>query len=157
MTGYAKFHDNAWYVAAGCQRRRRSGRSGLDITLVDGGIGDDDGVANGAIVDPGGVVVLTDNDAPIVNCASPATTWSATNVSVSCTASDAGSGLASPADAAFSLTTTVAAGTETANASTGSRQVCDVAENCTAVGPIGGIKVDRKGPSVTITAPRAPR
>ena len=84
-------------------------------------------------------------------------TWSASNVSVACTASDAGSGLAAPTDAAFSLTTTVAAGSETANALTGSRQVCDVKDNCTTVGPIGGIKVDRKGPTVTITSPTGAR
>ena len=71
--------------------------------------------------------------------------WHADNVALACTASDGGTGLANPADASFSLITSVAAGVENANASTDSRVVCDVAGNCTTAGPIGGNKIDRKG------------
>ena len=152
VAGYAKYHDSGWTLLPAANVAVGPTEEWIDITLVDGGIGDDDGVPNGSIVDPGGVAYV-DSDGPIVNCANPPMTWSASNVSVACTASDAGSGLAAPTDAAFSLTTTVAAGSETANALTGSRQVCDVKDNCTTVGPIGGIKVDRKGPTVTITSP----
>ena len=52
-----------------------------------------------------------------------------------------------------SLSTHVATGTETGNASTDSRQVCDNAGNCAIAGPISGNKVDKKGPSIVITSP----
>jgi hypothetical protein len=45
--------------------------------------------------------------------------------------------------------------TETANAATGTHQVCDVAGNCITAGPVAGNKVDKKPPSITITAPAA--
>jgi hypothetical protein len=73
---------------------------------------------------------------------------------VACTASDSGSGLANPGDASFTLSTTVGTGVETGSASTNSRQVCDSAGNCATAGPIAGIKVDRKPP--TITASQTP-
>jgi hypothetical protein len=71
-------------------------------------------------------------------------------VSISCTASDNGVGLADPADAGFTLTTSVEAGTETADAPTGSREeVCDAADNCAIAGPVGGNRVDKKAPDTT--------
>ena len=96
---------------------------------------------------------MVDKKPPAFSCASADGVWHAGNVSLACTGSDGGSGLANPADASFSLTTSVAAGTETANASTNSRQVCDAVGNCATAGPIGGNKVDRKAPSITITSP----
>ena len=75
-------------------------------------------------------------------------------MSIACTASDGGSGLADPADASFSLTTSVPAGSEDANASTGSREVCDQAGNCTTAGPIIGNKIDKKAPAISIVRPR---
>jgi hypothetical protein len=72
---------------------------------------------------------------------------------VSCFATDDQSGLADPADAAFSLTTNIPAGVETATATTGSRQVCDGAGNCATAGPIGGHQVDRKAPAISIASP----
>jgi hypothetical protein len=74
-------------------------------------------------------------------------------VTLHCTASDAGLGLASPADASFDLHTSVAAGTETADAATDARQVCDLAGNCDVAGPITGNKVDRLAPQITVTVP----
>jgi endonuclease G len=94
-----------------------------------------------------------DTIAPSVSCASPDGAWHAGDVALACTASDSGSGLANPGDASFSLVTSVAPGTEDAVASTDSRIVCDVAGNCTTAGPIGGNKIDLKGPVITVTTP----
>lgn len=90
---------------------------------------------------------------PTVSCGSAPTGWSAANVSIACTASDPNVGIQDPADASFSLTTSVAAGTETNSASTGSRTVFNTAGVSSTAGPITGIKVDRKGPSITVTSP----
>jgi hypothetical protein len=63
-------------------------------------------------------------------------------------------GRESQGDASFSLSTNVVAGTETSNALTGSRQVCDVAGNCAATtGPFGPFMVDLEPPTITITTP----
>jgi Tol biopolymer transport system component len=94
-----------------------------------------------------------DRAAPVVTCAADDGAWHADNVTLWCAASDAGSGLANAGQAAFALTTAVAAGNETANAATGAVQVCDRAGNCATAGPINGIRVDRRGPQITIAAP----
>jgi hypothetical protein len=99
------------------------------------------------------ITVQVDRTAPAVSCATPSAAWSSSDVTIACTVSDALSGLANPAQAQVSLTTAVPAGTETATAATGSVTVCDVAGNCATAGPITGLKVDRLGPSITITAP----
>lgn len=153
VTGWAKFHDGAWATLPASDVSVNEAGGYVDITLTDGGPFDDDGVANGTIVDPGGPVAPGDDQPPAVACAAAPSGWSASDVPILCTASDQGSGLADPADASFTLTTSVPAGTETASASTGSRQVCDVAGNCATAGPVTGIKVDRKAPSITIAAP----
>lgn len=95
-----------------------------------------------------------DKTAPSVDCGSAPTAWSASDVLIACTASDPLSQLGSAADASFNLSTSVDAGTETANASTNSRTVSDNAENGTVAGPVSGIKVDRKAP--TYSCPTAP-
>jgi Tol biopolymer transport system component len=94
-----------------------------------------------------------DTTPPSVICGSPDGLWHAGDVSILCTASDSGSGLADPVDASFSLVTRVPAGAENANASTNSRQVCDNASNCSTAGPIAANKVDKKAPSISIGAP----
>ncbi len=99
------------------------------------------------------VVHVVDTIAPVIVCGSADGLWHASNVSIACTASDCGSGLANGADASFSLVTVVASGTEMPNAQTGTRTVCDVAGHCAVAGPIGGNKVDRKGPSITFATP----
>src|SRR5437764_282735 len=76
----------------------------------------------------------------------------AQNVGVACTASDTGSGLTHPGDASFSLRTSVPPGSQSSNAATGSRQVCDVAGNCATAGPIGGNRVDRAAPQISCAA-----
>jgi endonuclease G len=94
-----------------------------------------------------------DSTPPTVTCASPDNLWHADNISLGCTASDGGSGLAHAGDTSFTLATTVIGDIEDANASTGSRMVCDVAGNCTAAGPIAGNKIDRKAPTVNLITP----
>jgi Tol biopolymer transport system component len=96
----------------------------------------------------------SDTTPPTVRCVGPiGGGWSAADVTVNCTASDP-SGLLNPADASFTLSTNVSPGTETANALTDSRQVCDALNNCAPTnGPYGPFKVDRKGPTITIAAP----
>jgi microsomal dipeptidase-like Zn-dependent dipeptidase len=94
-----------------------------------------------------------DETAPDVSCDTPDTDWHAANVSLNCTASDYPSGLESAADSSFVLSTTVAAGSETSTAATGSRNVCDKRGNCVVIGPFTPVKVDRKAPVVTCTPP----
>jgi hypothetical protein len=93
-----------------------------------------------------------DRVAPLVACGVADNAWHGANVSIGCTAHDDGSGLADPADASFSLSTSVPAGTEDGDAATGSRQVCDIAGNCATAGPIGGNKIDRKAPVLSLPA-----
>ena len=95
---------------------------------------------------------VVDTTPPTMACAMPVAGWHAADQSVACSASDAGSGLANPTDASFALTTSLPNGTETANASTGSHQVCDQAANCATAGPISGIKIDKKTPAIQATA-----
>jgi Ca2+-binding RTX toxin-like protein len=99
-------------------------------------------------------VGIVDITPPDVVCGTADTDWHAANVSIACTASDSAAGVAN-ADKSFTLSTTVAAGAESADAPTASRSVCDLASppNCTTAGPISGNKIDRKDPSVTITSP----
>lgn len=96
---------------------------------------------------------VADTTPPKISCGTPDGLWHVADVTIACTAADTGSGLANPADASFTLTTSVPASTETANAATNSRNVCDKADNCATAGPISGNMVDKKPPSITITAP----
>ena len=106
-----------------------------------------------ASLSPFAVALPADAAAPTVTCSAPPAGWSTGNVTISCTAADTGSGLAQAADASFTLTTNVAAGVETANATTTSHEVCDNAGNCATIGPIGGIRIDGKAPVVSISSP----
>jgi hypothetical protein len=99
------------------------------------------------------LTVRVDRTAPAVSCGTADGAWHGADVSIPCTGTDDGAGLAQPDDAAFSLTTAVTAGTESADAGTASRQVCDVAGNCSTAGPVGGNHVDKKAPTITVTAP----
>ncbi len=92
---------------------------------------------------------MIDKKAPTLSCDSADGTWHGDDVSIACTASDAGSGLGDSADASFNLTTNVADGTEDENASTGTHQVCDGVGNCDTAGPVAGNKVDKKNPTVS--------
>jgi hypothetical protein len=96
---------------------------------------------------------LADTTPPTISCTVPdQTVWYGSDVTVQCTASDSGSGLANPSDASFDLSTSVSAGTETASAQTTSHQVCDNAGNCATAGPYT-FKVDKKAPEVSCTPP----
>ncbi|GAC1657766.1 MAG: hypothetical protein NVS9B1_16330 [Candidatus Dormibacteraceae bacterium] len=97
--------------------------------------------------------VAIDATPPVLTCAPGDGAWHSLDIAIACTAGDAVSGLADPGLAGFTLTTAVPDGTETTNATTGSRQVCDAAGNCAVGGPVGGLRVDRKAPVVTVAAP----
>jgi DNA-binding beta-propeller fold protein YncE len=99
------------------------------------------------------VDVKLDKTAPQVNCEGADGAWHRSDVSVACSGSDTGAGLAHDGDASFTLSTKVPADTETTDAATGSRDVCDLADNCTPGGPVGGNKIDNKAPDITIAAP----
>ncbi len=96
----------------------------------------------------------TDVTPPEIQCSSPATGWHAENETLTCTATDSGTGLAHPEDASFSLSTSVPQDEETASAYTNSRRVCDKADNCAEAGPFGPIKIDRKPPTISIASPK---
>ncbi|MGH8899701.1 MAG: PxKF domain-containing protein, partial [Egibacteraceae bacterium] len=99
------------------------------------------------------VTIQRDTSAPSVSCGAADGLWHAGDASIACTASDSTSGLANAADANFNLTTNVASGTETADASTDSRSISDAAGNSNTAGPISGNKIDKKAPSISLVAP----
>ncbi len=89
-----------------------------------------------------------DTKAPTVNCVVPnQDTWYGENVSVPCTASDE-SGLASGSPATFTLTMSVAVGSEDAAAKTNSQTIKDIHGNQILVGPYT-FKVDRLAPTAS--------
>jgi hypothetical protein len=96
---------------------------------------------------------MVDLKAPVIVCGSATAIWYATDQSVTCMASDGGSGLKNSADGSFELATDVPAGTETNNASTGKREVADAAGNSATAGAVSGFHIDKKGPSVACTTP----
>jgi len=102
--------------------------------------------------------IKTDKTAPILNCVAPAAVWRPVDVSVPCSASDAGSGLANPAQASFSVATAVPAGTETNGAAIPTVTVFDVAGNSASQGPFGPFLVDKKAPAISglTISPAAP-
>jgi hypothetical protein len=96
----------------------------------------------------------TDTLPPTFSCDPVPSAWSISDVTLNCTAQDVGgSTLLNPLDASFTLSTSVPAGTQTSNASTGSKELCDALHNCTMAGPISGIKVDKKAPAIALTTP----
>ena len=97
-----------------------------------------------------------DKKDPEISCGTADGLWHATDVSIACTASDGGSGLADAGDVGFNLTTSVVSGTETSNASTGTHNVSDGVGNTATAGPISGNKVDKKGPTVNLVCPALP-
>ena len=71
VNGYAKYHDGQWLTLPADRVTVVGGQSGparVDVRLTDGGVGDDDGKADGSILDPGGLAVLkrADTQAPVV-------------------------------------------------------------------------------------------
>lgn len=98
-----------------------------------------------------------DSEAPEVRCGTVGEEWHAQDVSVPCLSFDVGWGLGNTDDADFSLSTSVANGTETDAASTGTHAaVCDTDHNCSStIAAITGINVDKKDPSVVVSTPAA--
>lgn len=90
-----------------------------------------------------------DTTPPTVTCVPAASDglWHATDRSVTCTATDP-SGLSASTPSPQVLSTSVSAGSDDANASTGSYQFCDVNNNCASAGPISGWKIDKKKPTM---------
>ncbi len=80
----------------------------------------------------------------------PDGSWHATDVTLNCTASDAGSGLANPSDSSFTLVASISDGYESDNVQTDKQDLCDArsdgSPNCTTAGPITGFKIDKKAP-----------
>jgi hypothetical protein len=97
--------------------------------------------------------IKVDKKAPSFNCDSADGNWHGTNVSLDCTANDGGSGLTPTSDANFSLSTTVTAGNETNNASTGTKTLTDDVGNTVTAPAISGNKVDMKAPVLTNDGP----
>ncbi len=117
---------------------------------------DSHGVCNqaGNCATAGPYTIEVDRSAPAVDCTNPPSGWSADNVTITCSASDTGSGLADLSDASFSLSTTVPAGSEDATASFPAHPpVCDQVGNCTPVPDTGTAKVDRAPPTVHCDGP----
>ncbi len=99
--------------------------------------------------------IRIDSAAPQVTCGGPDGAWHAHDATLGCTAVDPapGSGVAPASDASVAISTAVAAGSETANASTQPHQFCDVAGNCTTQPPIAGNKIDKRPPTIQLTGP----
>lgn len=96
--------------------------------------------------------VRIDRTPPAVSCGTPDSLWHAADVSIACTATDAASGIASPGPS-FVLSTSVAPGTETSAAASGTMTVVDRAGNATQAGPVTPIRVDKKAPTISIVSP----
>ena len=146
------------YSAAGAQTIPSTNQPGATASFVIS----TEGVTNlgffgtdnaGNIESSHSLTINLDKAPPDINCAAPDALWHATDVSIGCRAEDSLSGLAIPSDVSFALFTAVPNGTETASAQTGTYNVCDVAGNCAVAGPVTGIKVDKKPPSITVTTP----
>jgi hypothetical protein len=104
--------------------------------------------------------IQVDGQPPVVSCPTPSGPapggWTKGDTeTVTCTASDAASGLANPAQTTVTLTATIAAGTQSDAATTNSVPVCDTAGNCTTAGPVGGLRLDDQPPTITCAQPTA--
>jgi hypothetical protein len=151
VNGYAKYDPgtSTWSLLPGS--RVQVVGNHVDITLTDGGVGDDDGVVNGAIADPGGFARIAGGDrTPPVVRGWPTRPpnghgWYSGDVRIHWKATDPGSGVASsPRD-------TLVRG-EGNDLTAQSGLVCDRASppNC-ARGEVTGLKIDRTAPALRIT------
>jgi hypothetical protein len=101
----------------------------------------------------GATLINIDTLAPGFHCSpAPDGAWHATNLVFNCGAQDNLSGLDSSSPSTFVLATTVPTATETANASTNSQQLCDLAGNCVTAA-VGSNMIDMKPPTTNVTAP----
>lgn len=152
VNGYAKYDvgTDTWALLPDARVDIQSDH--VDITLTDGGVGDDDGIANGQIRDPGGFAIVPvqgDTDPPEVT-GSPTTSpnangWYRSNVQIDWSATDTGSGVATqPADTVVT--------SQGSDVTALSPEVCDTAPtpNC-ATGSVTGLRIDKTAPSLSIT------
>jgi len=134
------------------------GASTLDAAFVVSPTEVCDAVGNCAPV-PEPATVRIDRVEPVVTCAKPVDGGYDFNVTVSCTASDADSGLAGGGSLDFLLRTSVVRGTAATGVQTNSREVCDLAGNCVVFGPYGDYDIDLTAapaaPAPSIDAPGA--
>ena len=150
VTDYAKFYPSTqlWELLPADRVSVFADR--VEITLTDGGTGDDDGAANGSITDPGGPakIVTGDTTAPVVT--GRATTrpngygWYAGDVRIDWSATDPSGVKRQPAD-------TIVTG-QGANVTAQSPEVCDnatPAPNC-GRGSVTGLKIDKSAPTVSV-------
>lgn len=131
------------------------------VTVTYAGPDDADAAVAGTCTDLAGNVSAPftfplpyDRTAPVADCgAAPAAggAWRARDVAVTCTVTDATSGVDGPA--VVTVATQVEPGTAVAMASTGTTAVTDVAGNAAAIGPFGPYAIDRADPTVVVTAP----
>jgi uncharacterized repeat protein (TIGR01451 family) len=153
----AELYDSALGSWSGASSMSTS-RSGHSASLVAGGnvlvVGAGTGVASAEIYDPS-ATPAPDVSGPQVTCGTADGAWHRGDVAIACTASDPDSGLVNEGEATFSLVTNVPDLTETDNAMTGTRQVCNTHIGCTTAGPIAGNRVDNKPPSISISSPAA--
>ena len=91
-------------------------------------------------------LIEEDTTPPTVSCESPDGDWHADDVAVACTAEDPESQVPNVDDRAFELGTNVPAGSETPDAATGTRDVCNGVGLCAPAGPVPGHRVDKKAP-----------
>lgn len=122
----------------------------ISCTATDGASPANSGAGPGSPAFP--VTLHVDLTPPAISCSSAPADWVAFNVGFSCSSSDDGSGLANSADASFFLSTSVPDGTADAAATTGSRNVSDVAGNVNTGGPLKA-KVDLAPPTITCPEP----
>src|SRR5581483_1564171 len=105
-----------------------------------------DAVGNCAVAGP--VAVQIDAKPPSVACSKPPAGWANTSVTVRCSAYDTASGLAHASDGSFSLVARAPVDGSTADARTGTRQVCSKVGVCATAGPITGIHIDTTKPHI---------
>lgn len=110
--------------------------------------------AGATLAETQSLTIPIDATGPDVTCTPADNVWHAADIVRTCEARDATSGLAEDA-ARLRLTTNVPEGSETTDAETGSHTICDLAGNCTTVGPLGGNMVDKRAPRISLSALRA--
>lgn len=102
--GYAKIHNGQWVPLPGTAFTKVN-NTHFVLHLTDGGVGDEDGLANGVIVDPGAPITL-DTTGPTISCPATSTLLlNATSATLTATVVDTGAGVAN-ATRTVSLSTT---------------------------------------------------
>lgn len=143
VIGYAKYQNGTWSLLPDDRVTIYPDR--VELRLTDGGIGDDDGVANGVIVDPGGPV--TDAIAPDVTGAPDrqpnSAGWYKAPVTVTWTATDP-----APSSGAPTIPAVTVVSAQGANQTVTSGNSCDPLHNC-ATGTVT-LSIDTKAPTVTV-------